>query len=57
MLLKLLLLLLLLTASVYVPGGSGTTIHNIIQYNTIQYNTILYYTQKTQNNIHTQNNT
>jgi hypothetical protein len=39
----LLLLLLLLTASGYVPGGSGTTIHNTIQYNT----------QKTQNNTYT----
>jgi hypothetical protein len=28
----LLLLLLLLTVSGYVPGGSGTTVHNTIQY-------------------------
>jgi hypothetical protein len=39
----LLLLLLLLAASGYVPGGSGTTIHNTVQYNT----------QKTQNNTYT----
>jgi hypothetical protein len=35
--------LLLLTASGYVPGGSSTTIHNTIQYNT----------QKTQNKTYT----
>jgi hypothetical protein len=38
------LLLLLLTASGYVPGGSGTTIHNT------KYNKILY---NTQNNTYT----
>jgi hypothetical protein len=37
---------ILLTASGYVPGGSGTTIHNTIQYNTQQ-------TQKTENNTYT----
>jgi anionic cell wall polymer biosynthesis LytR-Cps2A-Psr (LCP) family protein len=33
LLLLLLLLLLILTVSGYVHGGSGTTIHNAIQYN------------------------
>jgi hypothetical protein len=37
---------LLLTASGYVPGGSGTTIHSAIQYNKIKYT-------KTQNNTYT----
>jgi hypothetical protein len=41
-----LLLLLLLTVSGHVPGGSGTTIHNTILYNT-QNNT---YTLKTIHN-------
>ena len=57
------MLLLILTASGYVPGGSGTKIHNTIQYYNIQYtkkqnNT---YTLKTihnpTTNIITQNNT
>jgi hypothetical protein len=29
------IILLLLTASRYLPGGSGTTLHNTIQYYTI----------------------
>jgi hypothetical protein len=43
------LLILLLTASGYVPGGSGATIHNT-KYNKIQYYTIY---KKTQNNTYT----